>query len=218
MDKDTPSKLGVIRAQRRSGGKRPDYRALLLEVIDTLLSTTSFADLLVDDIASAAGLSRATFYSHFASKGHALGALMESVYERAISLVDPLTQLPQSSEHHDVIVGMVSAGAKRWADYRHVFNAGFEHWTTDPAVRATWLAFQQAQADVWIAAIEHRLAVPPGNASIRHRASALVWTSTQLLYVATTDVDPYLPDLQSAIDILIALWHDALFAPPPATA
>jgi AcrR family transcriptional regulator len=60
--------LVIARPSGSVGGTRADQRSRLLEAIVTLVATAGYAQTRVGDLASAAGVSRATFYDQFKSK------------------------------------------------------------------------------------------------------------------------------------------------------
>ncbi|BBA95287.1 putative transcriptional regulator [Actinacidiphila reveromycinica] len=67
--RDRPSK-GALREER------------ILDATRRLVTERSMADITIDDIAAAAGISRTSFYFYFPTKQAVLAALMEQVWER----------------------------------------------------------------------------------------------------------------------------------------
>ncbi len=71
---------------------RPPTRTAILDAVDGLLGALGYRKLTVDDVARAAGISRRTFYLHFAGKEEATLACLDRNVAR---LVDELRGLAQ---------------------------------------------------------------------------------------------------------------------------
>ena len=72
----------VPAARERRGPTRGDRRRqAILAAVEELLRRRSIADLSVEDVASAAGMSRPAFYFYFESKYAALWAALSGVWD-----------------------------------------------------------------------------------------------------------------------------------------
>lgn len=72
--------------------KRPQTRGAILDAVDELLGALGYRKLTVDDVAQSAGISRRTFYLHFAGKEEATLACLDRGIGR---LVDELRRLAE---------------------------------------------------------------------------------------------------------------------------
>ncbi len=73
-----------------SASTKPDTASAILDAVDRLLGGLGYRKLTVDDVAQAAGISRRTFYLHFAGKEEATLACLDRAVGR---LVDELRRL-----------------------------------------------------------------------------------------------------------------------------
>lgn len=81
------------------------HRKLLVAAGELFLAQ-GYAHVTVGDLVRAAGVSRATFYAHFASKDAVLRELMTQVWEAATAAYAEFARLPECSE----------TGVRRWLD------------------------------------------------------------------------------------------------------
>ncbi|MCP2285675.1 transcriptional regulator, TetR family [Promicromonospora umidemergens] len=117
-------------------------RKLLLGKALELFTQQSYARTTIDEIASAAGTTRVTFYAHFPSKADLMRALIDELNE----LLDR-TASPTHGSTASALVTVVTEGtpegirawlretAGRWDIIRPYTNAAFESAVTDPALR-----------------------------------------------------------------------------------
>ena len=79
----------AARPRRKRVVKSPDdRRADILAAGRRVFATIGFADCTIDDLAAAAEIGKGTFYRHFESKDHLLGAL----WERYVDAIAEITQ------------------------------------------------------------------------------------------------------------------------------
>jgi len=133
----------------------PATRAGLLDATRVLLAEgASVASLNVERIATAAGMSRATFYLHFSDKRELVSALAEDLfswreYIGAEALADPTMERATLDEMMRVIVG-------RWAENRVVLAAIIEVAEYDAAFADAWRSSMQRIAGTAAVQLEAR--------------------------------------------------------------
>lgn len=131
-------------------------RKLLLSTALELFRTKGYAATTVDDIASAAGTTRVTFYAYFPSRSDLMKALIGELNEALERIGSPT----HGSTARD-LVSVVSDGSReaiaqwlrtisdRWDTVRPYLNAAFEAAAVDPELRGlvdTW--FEEAISDI----------------------------------------------------------------------
>jgi len=99
----TPSTTGRRRAGRSKGDLREEQ---ILEAVRLLLTEKSMAAVTIDDITTAAGISRTAFYFYFPSKHAVLARLMEQVDDRFLGTHSWLgTDGPNAAGLHELLRG-----------------------------------------------------------------------------------------------------------------
>jgi AcrR family transcriptional regulator len=122
-------------------------RQLLLDTALRFFDSKGFAATTVDDIVSAAGATRTTFYLHFRSKAEVMRALLERVTEQTIGSADSeLTAVVRDGDP-----GQITEWLRRapdlWEVLRTYLNAAHEAATMDPEVRSIVEAWIQTAID-----------------------------------------------------------------------
>jgi AcrR family transcriptional regulator len=117
---------------RRGGAREPIIQA----VHDLLNEGASFSELSVGRIADRAGVSRATFYLHFADKRALLGALAQRELTQWREVAEPLFANPDAG--YDELLRTVEDMFAMWDDQRAVLAALIELAEYDDDARAAW--------------------------------------------------------------------------------
>jgi AcrR family transcriptional regulator len=122
-------------------------RQLLLDTALRFFDSKGFAATTVDDIVSAAGATRTSFYLHFRSKAEVMRALLERVTEQTIGSADSeLTAVVRDGDP-----GQITEWLRRapdlWEVLRTYLNAAHEAATMDPEVRSIVEAWIQTAID-----------------------------------------------------------------------
>ncbi len=86
--------------------KRNNTRSAILEAAKLVFAETNYADAKVEDIFRTAGVSRATFYSHFVSKRELATAIYEEITPHTEALFRTFPEL----------VSIGRAGVRRWLE------------------------------------------------------------------------------------------------------
>ncbi|MGI5452426.1 TetR/AcrR family transcriptional regulator [Streptomyces sp. CA-249302] len=105
MSRSTPPQTAPPRRNLREEQKILTHRRLLDAAV-TVFTETSFLDARMEDIAQAAGVTRATVYAHFPGKADIVDALVERVYELMEEAYADLADRPE----------WTTAGIRAWLD------------------------------------------------------------------------------------------------------
>jgi AcrR family transcriptional regulator len=132
-------------------------RRLLLDAGLELFGTKGYAATTVDDIASAAGTTRVTFYAYFPSRSELMRALID---EQLNERLERIRSAHRGSTAEDLVAavrdgsraaihGWLSQTAERWPVIRSIIRIGRDAAAVDPELRHLvdrWLA--EAIADI----------------------------------------------------------------------
>jgi AcrR family transcriptional regulator len=127
-----PERRGPTRGDRR--------RRAILDAVEELLRDRSIAELSVEDVASAAGITRSGFYFYFDSKYAALGALLAGVWDEMARAAAPFLEGSEQPPAHYVRSVLRDVGVA-WRTHEHLLVAMVDAAVTDPGARALWEAW-----------------------------------------------------------------------------
>lgn len=188
-------------------------RRLLLKTALELFESKGYAATTVDDIATAAGTTRVTFYAHFPSRTDLMRALFGELNE----LLDR-TDSTERGTTSDELVGVIRKGtrdgitawirqsADRWPQIQPYFNAAAEAAISDPEIRALvgqW--WDEAYGDV-VAGLDQAGRFEPASRRVR---AELAFVQLDHLAARWTRGD-WTQDREQALELLIDQWAHLL--------
>jgi AcrR family transcriptional regulator len=185
-------------------------REEILVATANLLANEQFGDLTVNDILSAAGVSRGSFYFYFDSKHDVLAELVRRAVAQGHDAASPWLANPV-----DKVAALrigTAAGAQLWMANAPILRAIVENWRTDPRLTALWLEQMQTFTDAAIAQIN---ADPEAvkrlvGVDVVALASSLTWLSERVYYLAATETPPF-DDQDTVVETLVHIWASALY-------
>ncbi|MGQ0465012.1 MAG: TetR/AcrR family transcriptional regulator [Sporichthyaceae bacterium] len=132
-------KQAVESVQARSGARRREATAAaIVGGLRRLLSDgEAYSTMSIDQIVTAAGVSRATFYKHFTDKNQVMFRLAYEIVEQRFSI--GAEQLADPQITRDAVEAMVTAMVDRWMSEARLLEAVLELAALDPTMRATWV-------------------------------------------------------------------------------
>ena len=200
---------------RRSagGGDTTDLREAILAATAGLLATTSFGDLAVSDILTAAGVSRGSFYFYFDSKHDVLAELVRRAVAAGHAAAQPWLAGPGGPDDPAAALRAgITAGAELWQASAPVLRAIVENWQTDPRLEALWTEQMQTFTDATVAQInaDPRARERLAGRDIPALASALTWLGERLYYLAAAGTPPF-DDQDTLVATLLHIWTSALY-------
>ena len=135
----TPRWHEVPAPSRRSPARElgPKARRTVQSILDNareLFLDRGYVSTSVEDITSAAGVSRATFWTYFATKQDVLRALGENIKEEGLAIARHFADLPAGASL-DEVTGWVRAYLRFLDTYGAFINAAFQAAYTDPELR-----------------------------------------------------------------------------------
>jgi TetR/AcrR family transcriptional regulator, ethionamide resistance regulator len=159
--------------------------AAILAATEQLLRERPLNELSVADIIEAAGISRTSFYAHFASKTAVLAEALRRVMDQVMVAVDPFLSEPATD-----VEPAIRASLERWVEVCSVHGALLravsEEWPHDDQLRTLWFGMLETvsvrTARVIRSARRHGQA--PAGADPDALAACLMWGYERVLHVA----------------------------------
>jgi TetR/AcrR family transcriptional regulator, ethionamide resistance regulator len=174
-------------SRRGRGGppKGDRRREAILNAIEVLLHERSIADLSVEDIAAAAGISRSGFYFYFPNKHAALAEALEDVRDEIFAAAAPFFADGAGEPPEVYAPRILALVADLWNRHEGVLVAMVQASASDEGARAVW--------DEWLgrfaAAIAERIEAerragraPDGRPAAADLARALLLMNERALY------------------------------------
>lgn len=148
----TPRRNEVPPAARRSPADElgPKARRTVQSILDSareLFLDRGYVSTAVEDITSAAGVSRATFWTYFATKQDVLRALGENAEEQGLALAREFAALPTGATL-DAVTGWVHSYLQFLDVHGAFINASFQAAYTDPELRQWQLGAELGGAEI----------------------------------------------------------------------
>jgi AcrR family transcriptional regulator len=205
-----PARRQQARRARGTRGVGPDLRETILAATVRLLAERQFGDLAVNDILSAAGVSRGSFYFYFDSKQDVLAELVRRAVAQGHVAASPWLASPPDKTA--ALRAGTAAGARLWQANAPVLRAIVENWRADPRLTQLWLEQMQSFTDAALVQIraDQRVLQRLGGLDIAAVASSLTWLSERLYYLAATGTPPF-DNQDTLIDTLVHIWASALY-------
>lgn len=197
-------------------GRRTE--AAFLEAARKVFSEKGFLNAKISDIAAAAGRSSGSFYNYYENKEQLLEALLAQF---STDVVESTLAL----KPHDPEAGVRAAVTAYWTNYKEYLPeiiGLFQMSMLDDDFRRRWLEHRAAGIKQVLSGLEradrkgYRIDLP-----LEPLASALVSTlesSCWAWLAAGGDLHVAVPDDDTAIDILTAIWFRTVYGPGTADA
>ncbi|MFD0203253.1 MULTISPECIES: TetR/AcrR family transcriptional regulator [Saccharothrix] len=203
-------RAGTVGSRRRPSKGDLTSRAIL-DTAERLLQTRSLDDIAVDELASGAGISRSTFYFHFASREavlHALaGGVVDALYESASSWLRRGSEPPEDS-----IRRALGASLALWRKHGPVLRAAVRARDTDPLMREFWTGVARRFIDATASQIEieRRAGVAPPGPDARPLAAVLVSMNEQSFLARSRSRRSAARD-RELVDTLTCVWLRSVY-------
>ena len=198
-------------AQQPTTAKRAQVQQAVLAATEELLSEgPSFADLKIERIATAAGISRTAFYFYFKDKRELLMRLTEDITEALYRQADAWFK-DAGQDPVDQVSGALAAIAALYREHGPLLRAIVEVSTYDEEIAIFWRALVQRFADASTHRIEAeqkagRAPEMPAAAT----AFALVWMTERTFYQQLVQDAPVASD-EEVVKALAGVWVRASY-------
>lgn len=176
--------------QARSGARRREAtQAAIVDGMRRLLKAgEAYASLSIEQIVKEAGVSRATFYLHFAEKKDVMLRLAYEIVEQRFSI--GAEQLAEPQIGPTAVTAMITEMVDRWMDDAHLLDAVIALTEQDPEMRTTWVnAVHEVGAMFANLMRSHWDVATPSEADTETLGRVLAWMFERSAHQLTRD--PY---------------------------
>jgi TetR/AcrR family transcriptional regulator, ethionamide resistance regulator len=196
--------------RRRAPTKGDRREQALLDALEQLLAEQPIARLSVDQIASAAGVSRTSFYFYFASKEAAVMRLVE----RSVATIwqAPDSWLTGEGDPRRGLDHAVAAAVSAWQEHGAVLGAVVEAAAYDRELWEFWRNLLDGFIEASAARIrrDQKVGVARAGLDPRATAEALCWMNERYLYAALATAEPARPAAE-VHRVLVEVWTRTLY-------
>lgn len=193
---------------RRRGRSAPIPVAVCLATTE-LLAEQPFEKLTVSGILVRSGVSRTSFYYHFASKEAVLAALVEQIADELDERIATLPRRPLGA--HEAIRGALAAGFRVWEEHRAVLLVVQASARAESRLAGIW---RELVEDRYVRPFAERLRaaqaagqLAPGSDPLA-LSRALHWMSEHALY--THIASPERTSANVSVEALTHIWAASL--------
>ncbi len=183
----------------------------VLRAAERLLADASLEDLTVGQLASEAGVSRASFYFYFESKQAVLAALLDAVVGEVSEAAAPW--LERAGTHPPEALRQAVAGSVDvWRRHGAVLRAAVESSRSSPEIGELWRSQVGAFIDAAAAQIQRDRdagEAPADGLDPHALAAALIWMNERTFYVMTLEGDRA-GDAQ-LVETITAIWLRSVY-------
>jgi TetR/AcrR family transcriptional regulator, ethionamide resistance regulator len=207
-----------VRAQAPEARRPRDYgraEGAILTATERLLRETPLHALNVGDIIEAAGISRTSFYAHFASKSAVIAECLRRVMDQVSVAVAPFhTQSDADAET------AIRVSLRQWVEVATVHGALLravsEEWPHDEELRRLWFAMLATVTAGTAKVIRAARAggQAPAGADEQALAACLMWGYERVLHIALVGEAPGLPRPEVVVEPLTQMMIGGLYGRP----
>jgi TetR/AcrR family transcriptional regulator, ethionamide resistance regulator len=183
-----------------------------MRATEDLLEVRPLHELTVGQILEVAGVSRRTFYVHFASKYEVVAALLKRTLDEVMAGAEPYLQA-QGQPVATALRNTLDSSASAWSAHAALMNSVIENMHAVPRLKILWQQYSERFVEAIAGRIEADRAdgVAPAGLNAAALAVGFVATGERLFYMATKGGDPRLKTVSHAVDILYAMWLGAVY-------
>jgi AcrR family transcriptional regulator len=170
-------------------------REMILEALGEELKRKPLAELSVEEIAEASGITRQRFYHYFPTKYEALAALLDEVSDRLMEVyIQPGSWFvrPPGVKPRDALLPTFEAVMEFWIENGHILREGADLWNLPESVRTHWYRFMGRMVDFTALQIQRERdeGVAPAGPDPHFLASQLQWMGERLAFLETAGAPP----------------------------
>ncbi|MFZ1992820.1 MAG: TetR/AcrR family transcriptional regulator [Solirubrobacteraceae bacterium] len=191
-------------------------RTAILHATEQLLRERPLHRLSVADITDAAGVSRTSFYTHFASKTAVIAEGLREVMDQVMVAVRPFHSQSGADAESAIRVSL-----QQWVEVCKTHGALLrtvsEEWPHDAEIRALWFATLETVTAGTARVIRGARAGghAPEGADPRALAACLMWGYERVLHVALVGDAVGLPDPDAIVAPLVQMMMGGLYGRAP---
>jgi len=188
-------------------------RTAILEAGERLLEERPLEEVTVGALASAAGVSRASFHFYFESKHAVVVALLQEVLDEVKVAAEPW--LERRDLEPEAALRAASAGAiGAWRRHGALLRVAVESSRSSPEIGALWREAIGRFIDAAAAQIERDRAAgvaPDDDLDPHALAAALIWMNERTFYVMTAGPSPGPGSDEQMAETIAAIWLRSIY-------
>lgn len=191
----------------------------MLRVAEEVLERKALRDITIEELASAAGITRPTFYFYFESKYSLLAALLERfMVDKFAAAATWLARPPELSPRAALQQTFTDAIAS-WRQHAAVARESADAMGLDADLRATYLGLMGRFIEAATTQIERErdAGLAPPGVDAPALATTLMWMVERSMHAAVADLPPAVPD-SDRVAALVEIWLRSVYRhdDPPA--
>lgn len=180
--------MSVSSARRPPVRRRGNRLEIILDALSAELEHRPLAQLTVEELAEASGITRQRFYHYFPTKYDALAALVDQISDELMeAYLRPGSWLvrPPDKTPREALVQTLLASAEIWVRRGHVLREASDLWNLPDSVRAHWYRFMNRMVDIFAIQIkrEREAGIAPPGPDPRTMASQLMWMGERMAFL-----------------------------------
>jgi len=177
------------RARSRKTGQRIE---IILDALSSLLEHKPLAQVSVEEIAEASGITRQRFYYYFPTKYDALAALVDRIsdelMEAYLSTSSWFVRPPEVSPR-EALIPTLQDSVKIWERRGHILREASDLWNLPEAVTTHWHRFMDRMVDFAAIQIqrERQAGLAPPGPDPHTMASQLMWMGERMAFLNSSN-------------------------------
>lgn len=177
---------------RRAARTRGTRREVILDALSAELERRPLAQLTVDELAAASGITRQRFYHYFPTKYDALAALVDRISdELKDAYLGPRSWFvrPPDMTPREALLPTLHASVEIWERRGHILREACDLWNLPDSVRTHWHRFMARMVDFAAIQIqrERDAGLAPPGPDPHVMASQLMWMGERMAFLYTID-------------------------------
>lgn len=213
--------MGTQAQSARPRGRKPKDPQEVLDALELLLREKPLHELGIEEILTAAGVSRATFYLHYPTKHAAAIALFNRVLGEITASMATFVARDEGTAVIEALREGVHNSTATWFQHRVILETVVQNAHVVPEFAATLRAMKSEFSRAIAREIERerRAGLAPPGLPEKPLCAALVECTLHLLYSAGVGDTKDLPAPRSIEHSIFALWCGTVYhiAPPEAS-
>jgi AcrR family transcriptional regulator len=174
------------RRATRAKGKRFE---IILDALGAQLEHRPLAQLTVDELAEASGITRQRFYHYFPTKYDALAALVDRISDELTeAYLGPRSWFvrPPHLTPRETLIPTLEASVEIWERRGHILREASDLWNLPESVRTHWHRFMSRMVDFTAIQIkrERDAGIAPPGPDPRTMASQLMWMGERMAFLS----------------------------------
>lgn len=201
------------RGKTRKTGQRIE---IILDALSSQLEHKPLAQISVEELAEASGITRQRFYYYFPTKYDALAALVDRISDELMeAYLRPRSWFvrPADVTPREALIPTLQDSVKIWQLRGHVLREASDLWNLPEAVRTHWHRFMGRMVDFGALQIqrEREAGLAPPGPDPHTMASQLMWMGERMAFLNSIDSPSGVGFGQREIEAAATVWLRTIY-------